>query len=153
MSKMKKVRIPLIIASVVLGLYGLSLLYPLVWGIMISLKKPLDYFRDMISFPKPPQFSNYLQAFQELNDEGSGLIVMIWNSTRKCPAPSMNADSAYPQSTPLKNAYEITKVEPNAENAVTSVSGLSNKPSASDTFNAEGSEPIMGTIIVMTAIQ
>lgn len=80
MSKMKKVRIPLIIASVVLGLYGLSLLYPLVWGIMISLKKPLDYFRDMISFPKPPQFSNYLQAFQELNDEGSGLIVMIWNS-------------------------------------------------------------------------
>ena len=76
----RKVNIPLIIASIIIGLYGVSLLLPLGWGLIMSLKKPLDYYVDMLSFPKPLQFKNYLQAFKELDAEGTGLGVMIWNS-------------------------------------------------------------------------
>ena len=78
--KKKKVAIPLIIASVIFGIYGASLAVPLAWGLVMSLKVPFEYFTDMLAFPKPMQFRNYIQAFEELQANGTGLLVMIYNS-------------------------------------------------------------------------
>ena len=78
--KQKKVRIPLIIASAFFAIYGISLILPLAWGLIMSLKIPDEYFDDLISFPKVPQFKNYLQAFVELEEGGNSLFAMIWNS-------------------------------------------------------------------------
>ena len=78
--KKKRVAIPLIIASVIFGIYGCSLAVPLVWGLIMSLKEPFDYFTDMLTFPKPMHFENYVQAFVELEANGTGLFTMIFNS-------------------------------------------------------------------------
>ena len=78
--KQKKVRIPLIIASVFFAIYGISLVIPLAWGFIMSLKVPDEYFDDLLSFPKVPQFKNYIQAFVELENGGNNLFAMIWNS-------------------------------------------------------------------------
>ena len=76
----KKYNVPLIIASVLFCIYALSLAAPVVWGIIMSLKDPFDYFTDQLSFPNPPLFSNYAQAFKELQANGTGLGIMIFNS-------------------------------------------------------------------------
>lgn len=76
----KKVEIPLIAASVIFCIYGISLAVPVVWGLIMSLKDPFDYFTDQMAFPIPMHFENYTQAFKELEAQGTGLIVMIFNS-------------------------------------------------------------------------
>ena len=78
--KRRKVAIPLIIASVIFAIYGISLAVPLVWGLIMSLKEPFDYYTDQLSFPNPAQFRNYVTAFKELEANGSGLVIMIFNS-------------------------------------------------------------------------
>ena len=80
MKKKRKVAIPLIVASAIFCLYGVSLAIPVIWGLIMSLKDPFDYFTDQLTFPNPPLFSNYLQAFRELEANGTGLFVMIFNS-------------------------------------------------------------------------
>ncbi|MBQ8658792.1 MAG: carbohydrate ABC transporter permease [Clostridia bacterium] len=78
--KRKKVAIPLIIASVIFCIYGVSLAVPILWGFIMSLKEPFDYFYDQLSFPDPPHFENYVRAFQELSAEGTPLLLMLFNS-------------------------------------------------------------------------
>ena len=78
--KRRKFNIPLIIASAFFAVYGISLLFPLAWGVVMSLKIPDEYFDDLIGFPEVPQFKNYIQAFLELEGAGTGLATMIWNS-------------------------------------------------------------------------
>ncbi len=80
LKKKRKVAIPLIIASVLFCIYGVSLIVPVLWGFIMSLKDPFDYFVDQMSFPIPMHFENYLQAFKELEANGTGLGVMLFNS-------------------------------------------------------------------------
>lgn len=83
MSKVKtkrRVPYPLIIASVIFGIYAFSLAVPVVWGLIMSLKDPFDYFTDQLAFPKPMMFSNYIQAFKELEANGTGVGIMLFNS-------------------------------------------------------------------------
>ncbi len=69
-----------IVVSVIFGLYALSLIYPLVWGLAMSLKSKTDYITDRFSFPKVLYFNNYAKAFQELTAEGQNMFVMLFNS-------------------------------------------------------------------------
>ena len=78
--KRRKVAIPLIIASIIFCLYGISLAVPVVWGFIMSLKEPFDYFTDQLAFPKPIHFENYVQAFKELEANGTGVGIMLINS-------------------------------------------------------------------------
>ena len=80
MKKKRKTPIPLIIASVIFGIYGFSLAVPVVWGLIMSLKDPYEYLTDQLRFPNPPVFANYAQAFVELEHQGTGLGFMIVNS-------------------------------------------------------------------------
>ena len=85
MSKIKirkklKISIPLIIASVIFAIYGFSLAVPVIWGLIMSLKDPYDYLTNQLAMPIPPMFSNYAQAFVELEHQGTGLGFMIVNS-------------------------------------------------------------------------
>ena len=80
MKKVNKISTAMIIASVIFGIYALSLAIVPVWGFIMSLKDPIDYLNDPISFPKPMHFENYAQAFVELENNGTGLVIMIFNS-------------------------------------------------------------------------
>jgi raffinose/stachyose/melibiose transport system permease protein/N-acetylglucosamine transport system permease protein len=80
MRKKRRVAIPLIIASVIFAIYGISLAVPVAWGFIMSLKEPFDYFTDQLAFPIPMHFENYVQAFKELEANGTGVGIMIVNS-------------------------------------------------------------------------
>lgn len=69
-----------IIAAVIFGIYSLTLLYPLVWGLIMSLKSKFEYITDRFSFPSKLIFSNYVTAFTELTADGSNMFVMLFNS-------------------------------------------------------------------------
>ena len=55
-----------IVACVLLGVYVLSLLGILVWGLISSLKGPLDFQLNLFGLPKKYRFENYSLAFEEL---------------------------------------------------------------------------------------
>lgn len=78
--KKKKISVGLLIACIIFGIYALSLVIPLLWGIMISLQTKVQYITDPMVFPKPPQFKNYINAFVELEEAGSNMLEMIFNS-------------------------------------------------------------------------
>ena len=74
---------------ILLLLYALSLIFPLFWMFMASLKDQIEYstgvvngvVRSINAFPRQWLFSNYLKAFKELNDGGGvGFIGMFINS-------------------------------------------------------------------------
>ena len=76
----KKVSVVMLVASIVFGIYALSLIVPLVWGVMMSFQDRLAYITDKTSFPNPMKFSNYVQAFTELQASGNNMFAMIFNS-------------------------------------------------------------------------
>ncbi len=78
--KKNKVAIPQWVASAIFGIYGLSLVIPVAWAIVMSLKEPFDYFTNQMAFPRPMHFSNYSQAFKELATQGTPLLTMLFNS-------------------------------------------------------------------------
>ena len=73
-------RVAGIVACVIFGIYAISLIYPLVWGLAMSLKSKTDYITDRFSFPTELHFENYLSAFQELTADGQNMFVMLFNS-------------------------------------------------------------------------
>ena len=76
----KKVSIVMLVASVIFGIYAISLIIPLVWGIMMSFQDRWLYLVDKTTFPNPMKFSNYSQAFTELQASGNDMFAMIFNS-------------------------------------------------------------------------
>lgn len=76
----KKVNILMLVVSIIFGVYALSLIVPLAWGVMMSFQERLAYITDKTSFPIPMQFKNYIQAFTELQASGNNMLVMIFNS-------------------------------------------------------------------------
>ena len=55
-----------IVGCVLLAIYVLSLLALLVWGLISSLKGPLDFQLNLFGLPKKYRFKNYTLAFDEL---------------------------------------------------------------------------------------
>lgn len=78
--KGKKVNVLFLVMSIIFGIYAFSLVFPLLWGIMISFQDRITYITDKISFPNPMRWRNYIQAFTELEASGSNMVVMIFNS-------------------------------------------------------------------------
>lgn len=69
------------VVFVLLALYAVSIIYPIVWIFLSSLKEPLEYALDMVALPKKWLFSNYPQAFERLSLQGGiTFFDMIWNS-------------------------------------------------------------------------
>ena len=75
-----KIKVGMLVASIIFGIYALSLLTPVTWGLIMSFQSRLVYITDKTSFPNPMQFYNYVQAFTELQASGNNMFVMIFNS-------------------------------------------------------------------------
>ena len=58
-----------IVSVTILGIYCFSLLFTLGWGLSISLKDIIDFTLDPMGLPTSLRFSNYVNAFKELNTE------------------------------------------------------------------------------------
>lgn len=76
----KKVNAFALICSIIMGVYCLTLLYPIFWATVMSLKTPGEYLLDKISLPTHWQFENYVKAFTELATGDNNLYVMFFNS-------------------------------------------------------------------------
>ncbi len=64
--------------------YAVMLLFPVVWGLLSSLKSGGirgEYFHNMFGLPQDWMFSNYVQAFETISDSGISFVGMFWNST------------------------------------------------------------------------
>lgn len=73
-------RVASITVSVIFGIYALSLLYPIVWAFLMSLKTPKEYLTNSYGFPSVLNWSNYASALTALRVGDSNLFVMIFNS-------------------------------------------------------------------------
>jgi ABC-type glycerol-3-phosphate transport system permease component len=62
------------------AVYAFSLLYPIAWGLMSSLKTPREYINVNKLFPAKLMFSNYAEAWKNLSYEGTTFLEMTWNS-------------------------------------------------------------------------
>ena len=72
-------------------------------------------------------------------------------NTLKCPAPSINADSAYPLLTPLNVLYKIMNEPPRHPASRRAKSGEFYAPIACANFNELAILPIMGRSITTRA--
>lgn len=62
-------------------LYALTLLYPMIWMFLSSLKGSLEYETgNSLDLPKKWLFSNYPEALDSLVVEGTNFLGMVWNS-------------------------------------------------------------------------
>ena len=52
------------IITVILIVYCISLIYPMIWALITSLKGTLDYLSNPIGLPKKLEFENYLTAYK-----------------------------------------------------------------------------------------
>ena len=76
------------IITVILILYSISLIYPMLWAIITSLKGTLDYLGNPIGLPKVYEFNNYVTAlrhFYVIVESGATMRYvyieeMVWNS-------------------------------------------------------------------------
>lgn len=79
------------IAFVLFAIWAFSLLFPIFWLFINSLKHRLDYIRSfasVISFPKEKyggwEFENYIEAFQGIKHQNTRFLGMIFNSLWYC---------------------------------------------------------------------
>lgn len=62
-------------------IYAFSLLYPLLWAFLSSLKTSTEYMTtNKLWLPATWEFGNYVKAFQALNIEGNNMFSMLFNS-------------------------------------------------------------------------
>lgn len=80
----RKTRSQRIAMGVIFGLfvlYALTLLYPMIWMFLSSLKGSLEYETgNSLDLPKKWLFSNYPEALDSLVVEGTNFLGMVWNS-------------------------------------------------------------------------
>ena len=72
-----------IIFAIVFFLFAVeafSLLFAFGWGIMASLKEPLEYYDNAWGLPKKWLFSNYINSFSMIELDGIGYVSMLINS-------------------------------------------------------------------------
>ncbi len=66
---------------VIFVFYAVSLIYPLIWAFLSSLKTSTEYMTtNKIALPKTWEFYNYVRAFQILNIDGNNMFTMLFNS-------------------------------------------------------------------------
>lgn len=82
-------KIVFILAFLFFTLYAISLIYPLVWGVVSSVKTPNAYYAtNFLSYWKENSadtskvfaFGNYIRAFKEISDGELSFVEMLWNS-------------------------------------------------------------------------
>ncbi len=62
-------------------LYTVTLLYPIVWMFLSSLKGSMEYeIGSPFALPQKWEFDNYLECFKTLKVRDTGYIGMVWNS-------------------------------------------------------------------------
>ena len=62
-------------------IYAISLLYPLVWAFLSSLKTSTEYMlTSKVALPETWEFGNYIKAFKALDIEGNNMFDMLFNS-------------------------------------------------------------------------
>ncbi len=74
-------RLPSAIIFLLFLLYAVSLLYPLFWAFLSSLKTSTEYMTtNRVGLPKTWEFVNYARAFRALDIEGNNMFSMLFNS-------------------------------------------------------------------------
>ena len=70
-----------IVIFIVFIIYGLSLLFPIVWGLISSLKNgAIEYFSEPLRLPQKWKWENYPKAMEMLSANGIGFAEMLINS-------------------------------------------------------------------------
>ena len=70
-----------IVVFIVLALYCFTLLYPLFWAFLASLKENAEFMTlNRNGFPIEPTFNNYIKAFESMSVTGTSMFSMIFNS-------------------------------------------------------------------------
>ena len=81
MIKHKKFSLSKTLIFIGFSLYALSLIYPLVWAFLSSLKESTEYMTsNKMALPENWLFSNYIKAFEGLNIDGNDMFEMLFNS-------------------------------------------------------------------------
>ena len=79
--KHKKISLTRLLIFFAFTFYAVSLIYPLVWAFLSSLKEATEYMtNNKMDLPKDWLFSNYLKAFEGLNIDGKDMFDMFFNS-------------------------------------------------------------------------
>ncbi len=87
---MKKIkRSPAMIAVlgvffVIIAVHAISLMYPLAWGFINSLKTNKAFEASSTALPNPALWKNFALAFESITIEGVSLVAMIGNSVWIC---------------------------------------------------------------------
>lgn len=79
-----------IVWTVILGIYSASLILPLIWAILASLKTSTDFYLNPFGIPTPWKFENYTEAFSKLF-----VIVQAGGGNRRVYLAEMFAYSLY----------------------------------------------------------
>lgn len=70
-----------VVLFVLFVLYSITLVYPVIWMFLSSLKGSLEYSAgDPFALPQKWLFKNYAEAFTLLNVQGTSFVGLIWNS-------------------------------------------------------------------------
>ena len=69
-----------IVMFVIFLIYAISLLYPILFGFLSSLKTQSEYSNAPTALPVEWLFSNYIDAFVELSADGADMFTMLFNS-------------------------------------------------------------------------
>ena len=72
-------RVLFFIVFLLFAFYSFTLLLPIFWGLVSSLKTPYEFWSPEFFFSKP-QFGNYVQAWKSLEYNGTTFPLMLWNS-------------------------------------------------------------------------
>ena len=70
----------LAIFLVIFLIYGFTLLYPLLWALINAGKTGLDYFESSFDIPSYYLFKNFLDAFINIEHNGTRFLGMLWNA-------------------------------------------------------------------------
>ena len=71
----------LAIFLVIFLVYGFTLLYPLLWALINAGKTGLDYFENSFNIPSYYLLRNFLDAFTNIEHNGTRFLGMLWNTT------------------------------------------------------------------------
>lgn len=81
MPKKKKMSFSRTLIFVAFAFYSFTLIYPLVWAFLSSLKEATEYMtHNKMDLPENWLFSNYIRAFESLNIDGKNMFDMFGNS-------------------------------------------------------------------------
>ncbi len=69
-----------IIVFIIFAFYSFTIIYPIAWGLLSSLKTPTDFYDNSFGFPTVYVWKNYVTAWTNLEYSNITLPEMFWNS-------------------------------------------------------------------------